>query len=441
MPNLPASCNTRFRKCQLGSLRFFQSRMTVKEAFGSTLVLTGSSMSPRPGRQMTGLWRIMWRMPFQATRRMYAVRGCFSLHLPICMSHMLTASALPLGHFVVPIDMRALGGKICCLETRPFMDASDLINTLMQACGRPPAIAIQAAHAQALSLQDPLGQVWEQLPADVSELGWLRLQLDYTRLPADLLAELRPAPGTTSTTTGALPLVSQGPNVVFMLTECGATIWSIPQLISTVNAQQNIQELAQALGLRGTIPELAQLQVTAACPLSRVAGVSTVTLLGHPADGDVHIVYDASTDGSLAHAMTVNPGTMPRDVMMPAQLDRGLIVTVNGVPMTAQHRPLVTGDLVQLIANPDIFTAVPTMHFTREVHRLRFLAFPTRMPRMRRPATAHVPEWQAQTTTGLQLFYEARFLEHREIFGVPDADTTPVYVVGSQHFCFISLSR
>eukprot|EP00439_Symbiodinium_sp_Y106_P044491 s472_g5.t1 len=383
----------------------------------------------------------MWRMPFQATRRMYAVRGCFSLHLPICMSHMLTASALPLGHFVVPIDMRALGGKICCLETRPFMDASDLINTLMQACGRPPAIAIQAAHAQALSLQDPLGQVWEQLPADVSELGWLRLQLDYTRLPADLLAELRPAPGTTSTTTGALPLVSQGPNVVFMLTECGATIWSIPQLMSTVNAQQNIQELAQALGLRGTIPELAQLQVTAACPLSRVAGVSTVTLLGHPADGDVHIVYDASTDGSLAHAMTVNPGTMPRDVMMPAQLDRGLIVTVNGVPMTAQHRPLVTGDLVQLIANPDIFTAVPTMHFTREVHRLRFLAFPMRMPRMRRPATAHVPEWQAQTTTGLQLFYEARFLEHREIFGVPDADTTPVYVVGSQHFCFISLSR
>ena len=250
------------------------------------------------------------------------VRSARVLLPPLANLHepqvVLTASALPLGHFVIPIDMRALGGKICCLEARPFMDGQDLINTLMQACGRPPALAIQAAHAHALFLQDPLGQVWEQLPGDISELGWLRLQLDFTRLPAELLADLRPAGGTTSTTTGALPLVSQGTNVVFMLTGCGATIWSIPQLISTVNVQQNIQELVQALGLRGTIPERAQLQVTAACPLSRVAGVSTVTLLCHPADDDVHIVYDASTDGSLAHAMTVNPGTMPRDVMMPA---------------------------------------------------------------------------------------------------------------------------
>ena len=345
----------------------------------------------------------------------------------------VTASAIPRTRQVVPIDLRGLGGKICCVVVRPGMDAQEVLSTLFQECGRPPEAALLAFQAQALFLQDPLGRVWEQMPPDLEGLGWLRLQIDTTRLVPDALEPGRQPGVSTTTTTGALPLVSQGSQVAFILTGCGATVRSHPQGIANVNVQENVQQLVQALAMQGTLPDRARLLLTAACPLSRRAGVTIVTLLCYPDDGDVHIVYDASTCGTLVHAMTVNPGTMPRDVMMPAQVDRGFIVTVNGVPMTAQHRPLVTGDLVQLIANPAIFTSVPSMHVTREIHRLRFLAVPMRMPRLARPATAHIPEWQAQATTALQRFYDARFLEHRALFGVPDADTTPVYIVGSQH--------
>ncbi|CAE7301905.1 CACNA1H [Symbiodinium sp. CCMP2592] len=351
----------------------------------------------------------------------------------------VTARAVPIGHLVVPVDLRRLGGKICCMAVRPGMEATELISEVIQFCGRPPDQALQADQAQALFLQDPLGRVWDRMPADLETVGWLQLQVDHTRLFADpLLRGVPPdnpfaAQDTTSTTTEMLPLVSQGSQVIFVLTGCGATVRSQPQSIATVNVQQNVQELVQAHALQGTIPPGARLQLVSACPMSRIAGVTIVPLLCFPDDGDVHIVYDASTCGSLLHAMTVNPGTMPRDVLMPAQHDRGMIVTVNGVPMAAQHRPLATGDLVQLIANPDIFTAVPAMHVTREIHRLRFLAHPMRLPRLTRPTTAHYPEWQAQAAGAMARFFDARFAEHRLLFGVPDGDTTPVYVIGAQH--------
>ncbi|CAE7457439.1 unnamed protein product, partial [Symbiodinium sp. CCMP2592] len=134
--------------------------------------------------------------------------------------------------------------------------------------------------AQALFLQDPLGRVWDRMPADLETVGWLQLQVDHTRLPADPLLRGAPpdnpfaAQDTTSTTTEMLPLVSQGSQVIFVLTGCGATVRSQPQSIATVNVQQNVQELVQAHVLQGTIPPGARLQLVSACPMSRIAGVT-----------------------------------------------------------------------------------------------------------------------------------------------------------------------
>ena len=130
--------------------------------------------------------------------------------------------------------------------------------------------------------------------------------------------------------------------------------------------------------------------------------------------------------------MTVNPGTMPDQVVMPAQAERGLLVLVNGIPQHAQHRPLCTGDLVQLVRDPGSHSVVPATYLLRELHRLRFLALPMRMPRLQQP-TAHFSEWQAQITTGLQLFFERRFIERRDVMGTPDAEHQPIYLIGPGH--------
>ena len=183
---------------------------------------------------------------------------------------------------------------------------------------------------------------------------------------------------------------------------------------------------------RPRIPEGAQLQITGAFPRSRYTNEYLVSLVCFPPDGDVYIAYDPSNGGAFLQAMTVNPGTMPANVVMPAQAERGLLVLVNGIPQHAQNRPLCNGDLVQLVSDPGSHSVVPATFLLREINRLRFLSLPMRLPRLQRPS-AHFSEWQAQATTGLQLFYEARFAERKAIMGSPDAEHQPIYLLGPNH--------
>eukprot|EP00439_Symbiodinium_sp_Y106_P019908 s5753_g2.t1 len=319
--------------------------------------------------------------------------------------------------------------SICCLALAPGAEAEHIIALLIQTCGVPPDIVLRAAQANALFLQDANGRVWDALPLQVEEVQWLALRLDASRCP-----QLAPAvAGGTTFTTTEMRAASDGPTMVtFIMTGCGTTVRLQPQVLAQVDVQASVMSLVLALAIQGRIPEGAQLQITGAFPRSRYTNEYLVSLVCFPPDGDVHVAYDPSNGGAFLHAMTVNPGTMPKDVVMPAQAERGLIVLVNGIPQHAQNRPLCNGDLVQLVNDPGSHSVVPATFLLREINRLRFLSLPMRLPRLPRPS-AHFSESQAQARTGLQLFYEARFTERKAIMGSPDAEHQPIYLLGPNH--------
>ena len=114
----------------------------------------------------------------------------------------LTANAVPLGHLVIPVDLRGLGGKVCCIVIAPGTTADRVIAHIMQTCGAPPDRAIQAAQANALFLQDANGKVWDTFPTQLDEIQWLSLCVDFRVCP-ELAAAARPA--SASTTRPLLP--------------------------------------------------------------------------------------------------------------------------------------------------------------------------------------------------------------------------------------------
>ncbi|CAE7809940.1 unnamed protein product [Symbiodinium sp. CCMP2592] len=315
------------------------------------------------------------------------------------------------------------------VTTAMALPADQVIASVVQACGVPPDSVVRAAQLNALFLQDARGRVWNVMPAQVEEMQWLVLKVDLARHP---YLTPQAAVGTTATTT-AMRANHDGPTTVtFIMSGCGTTVRLQPQILAQTDVQASVMSLVQALAIQGRIPEGAQLQLTGAFPRSRTANEYIVSLICFPPDGDVHIAYDPSNGGSYFQAMTVNPGTMPEDMVMPAQRERGLSVLINGIPQAAQNRPLCNGDLVQLVRDPCSHSVVPITFLLRELNRLRFLSIPMRMPRLQRPS-AHFSEWQAQAATGLQLFYEARFAERKATMGMPDAQHQPIYLLGPNH--------
>ncbi|CAE7809930.1 unnamed protein product [Symbiodinium sp. CCMP2592] len=105
----------------------------------------------------------------------------------------LTPAAAAFGHLCVPIDMRPHGGRPCTLLMRPGLTAQEVIELACHECPAGPAFALACAPRDCLIL-DAQGQIWDVLPADLSQLQWLRIQ--PTGGPDAAQAE-----STTSTTT------------------------------------------------------------------------------------------------------------------------------------------------------------------------------------------------------------------------------------------------
>ncbi|CAE7734509.1 unnamed protein product [Symbiodinium sp. CCMP2592] len=105
----------------------------------------------------------------------------------------LTPADAAMGHLCVPIDTRPHGGRPCTLLMRPGITAQEVIELACQNCPAGPAFAL-ACEPRDCFLVDAQGHIWDELPADLSQLQWLRIQPTGGQ-------DAAPATSTTSTTT------------------------------------------------------------------------------------------------------------------------------------------------------------------------------------------------------------------------------------------------
>ena len=350
----------------------------------------------------------------------------------------LTPQSARPNELCVPIDMRPFGGRPCTMLLQAGAQAADVIRAALQACPRGPAFLPPFHDERGLYFLDARGQVWHELPHDLSQLQWLRVSsagpLDVLTAEEDFVAQgaLPSAGPTTATSTWVGHSVVE--HVSFVLTGMGITLRLHPQHVSQVRIIDSVADLTMALARQRAMPPRARLVLTAGQPHPQTRRHVTILLLLYPEDHRRHVVLDPSSDGSMAQSISVDARTCPEELVAAAQAREGYVAFVNGCPQAASRRVLYNGDYTQVVRMPAQHRVAPTDWFYELFPELRLLAFPIVIPRLER-ATANPLEPMVQTVVrdAFVRYLRQRFEERTQAVGQPAADTQAVIVQGAAH--------
>ena len=338
----------------------------------------------------------------------------------------------------VPIDMRPFGGRPCTLLLQAGSQAADVVRTALHACPHGPIFLPPSHDGRDLHLLDARGQVWHELPHDLSQLQWLRISgtgpLEVLTTEEDFMSPSASLPMGTTTATSTWVGHSVVEHVSFVLTGMGITIRLHPQHVSQVRIADSIADLVMALARQRAMPPRARLVLTAGQPHPQTRRHVTILLLLYPEDHRRHVVLDPSSDGSMAQSISVDAQTCPEELVAAAQAREGYVAVVNGCPQAASRRVLYNGDYTQVVRMPAQHRVAPTDWFYELFPELRWLAFPIVIPRLER-ATLNPLEPMVQTVVrdAFLRYLRQRFAERAQSMGQPAADTQAVIVHGAAH--------
>ena len=284
----------------------------------------------------------------------------------------------------VPIDLRPLGGRPCTLLLQEGMPAQDVIQEAFRVCPTGPMFAPPPGEARDLFLVDAQGNVWEELPLELSQLQWLRIQ---GRRPLDMLLQPlqepqygpnTPAPlsGATSFTTTWVMEQQNVQTVSFILAGLGSTIRLHPQHVSQARVPDSIADLVMAISRQRRLPPKTRVALVAAQPMPLQIQHIALLFIIYPEDERKHIILDPSGDGSMAQSISVDDRTRPEELLAEAQRRQGYEISVNGIPHSAMRRNIQTGDYVQVIHNPRRHRVSPTDWYYQIYPDLRLFASP-----------------------------------------------------------------
>ena len=342
----------------------------------------------------------------------------------------------------VPIDLRPLGGRPCTLLLQEGTPAQDVILEALRACPAGPLFVPPSGEARDLFLVDAQGNVWDELPPDLSQLQWLRIQ---GRRPLDMLQAASPEPqygptapshraGTTTLTATWVMEQQNVQTVSFILAGLGITVRLHPQHISQARVPESMADLVMAIARQRRLPPRTRVTLVAAQPMPLQIQHIALLFIIYPEDDRRHIILDPSGDGSMAQSISVDDQTRPEELLAEAQRRQGYEISVNGIPQSAMRRGICTGDYVQVIHNPRRHRVSPADWYYQIYPDLRLFAFPIEFPRLQR-ATAMPLDALAQTQVrdGLLRYLQPRLEQQRGIMGQPAADRQPVFVHGPGH--------
>ncbi|OLQ06599.1 putative E3 ubiquitin-protein ligase HERC1 [Symbiodinium microadriaticum] len=354
----------------------------------------------------------------------------------------LTPAEAAHNQLCVPIDMRPLGGRPCTLLLESGMPAPTVISEAFRVCPAGPLFAPPDGEVRNLFLVDAQGNVWEELPADLAQLQWLRVQ---GRRPFDVLQpqlpepqfgpsiRLPPAAATTLTTTWVMEQQNVQ-TISFILAGLGSTIRLHPQHVSQARVAESIADLVLAMARQRGLPPRARVALVAAQPMPLMIQHIALLFVIYPDDGRRHIILDPSGDGSMAQSISVDEQTRPEELLAEAQRRQNYVISVNGIPHSAMRRCIQTGDYVQVIHSPRRHRVSPTDWYYQIFPDLRLFAFAIEIPRLQRATAAPLDALvQTQVRDGLLRYLHPRLAQQRESMGQPAADTQPVFIHGPGH--------
>ena len=338
----------------------------------------------------------------------------------------------------VPIDLRPLGGRPCTLLLAAGTAASEVITEAFRRCPGGPLFTPQAEDGRAYFLMDAQGNVWEELPGDLSQLQWLRIA---SNRPADLMQQdIQFGPGiaavpphTTLSTTWMLEQ-QQVQTVSFILAGLGITVRLHPQHISQARVADSVGDLVMAIARQRSLPQRARIILAAAQPMPlQIQHVALIFII-YPEDGRRHVILDPSGDGSMANSISVDDTSRPEELIGDAQRRQGFVAAVNGITQAAVRRAICTGDYVQVVQHPRLHRVSPTDWYYQIFPDLRLFAFPIEIPRLQR-ATAEPLNTvlQTQVRDGFLRYLRARLDQRADEMGRPSVDRQPVIVQGPHH--------
>ncbi|CAE7443963.1 unnamed protein product, partial [Symbiodinium sp. CCMP2456] len=380
-----------------------------------------------------------------------AIRSCsegtkaaqvLELHLPGVATPqiVLTPATATQQQLCVPIDMRPFGGRPCTLLLTAGAPSQDVIQQALQTCPAGPVFLPPAQDGRDLFLVDARGQVWYELPADLSQLQWLRISgqqpLDALVTEQDFFAPSAHAVRTaaSSTTTSTWVGHSVVEHVSFVMAGLGITIRLHPQHVSQVSVPDSIADLVMALARQRALPPRTRIVLTAAQPHPLTRKHVTILFLLFPEDHRRHVILDPSADGSMAQSISIDPNSRPEELVAAAQAREGYIATVNGCPRAASRRVLYNGDYTQVVQRPRDHRVAPTDWFYELYPDLRLFAFPVEIPRLQRAtATPLDPTVQTLVRDAFLRYLRQRMTDRRQVMGQPAADTQAVVVQGAAH--------
>ena len=261
------------------------------------------------------------------------------------------------GQLCVPLDLRPHGGRPCTLLLSPGTAAPDVIAAAFRQCPGVPLLTPDALDD--FFLMDAQGQVWDELPADLGQLQWLRVQ--RTTEDEDMLEEVEFRPfgapmytvleSTAGTTTEVLGH-EQVQQITLVLAGLGITVRLHPQLLGHMRVEDSLSDLVLALARQRRLPPRSRVVLAATQPHPLSIQHVTIVFTLYPEDDRRHILLDSSADGSMVQSMAVDARTRPEEMVASAQARQGYVAVVNGVTQAAVRRCLYHGDYVQVVQNP-----------------------------------------------------------------------------------------
>ncbi|CAE7750061.1 unnamed protein product [Symbiodinium microadriaticum] len=350
----------------------------------------------------------------------------------------LTPADAAINQLCVPIDLRPLGGRPCTLLLTAHMPALDVIQEAFSVCPAGPLFTPTAFDARALFLVDAQGNVWDELPLELSQLQWLRVQ---GRQPLDILQPERQigpgAPARSNGTTHTTTWVMEQQNVQtvsFILAGLGITVRLHPQHVSQARVAESIADLVMAIARQKRLPPRTRVVLAAAQPMPLQIQHVAVLFIIYPDDDRKHIILDPSGDGSMAQSISIDDHARPEELLAEAQRRQEYVIAVNGIPHCAMRRHLQTGDYVQVIHGPRRHRVSPSDWYYQIYPDLRLFAFPIEIPRLQRATATPLDALvQTQVRDSFLRYLRTRLAQQNNIMGQPAATTQPVFIQGPGH--------
>ena len=345
----------------------------------------------------------------------------------------ITQGESPDEHTVLPIDMRGIGHGILPIMLSPGMNPDDVFQAAIQELPSLRQILDDPLYASTLYLQDAQGQVYDSLPAHLTALQWLAIR----RQPiSEVMAETEAL--LTSTSTTSTQAVAAEPEVVsFILVGEGITLRRVPEMITQADPQEAVIDLVDSMTRMGRFSQGASLRMAPVIPRTSRATLFVIPLLVVPPTNDVVIFLDPGVDGSQVHALHLEPGTWPEDLLTVCQRRRGIRLYINGGHSAVCRRPLVTGDMVQQIpAGHHTGVARHAGYALAAINRLRCLTMPLAIPAMRMYIHGGVQGpfvAPAQGTASLRTVVERIFEDRVEVLGRPARTSKLLFILQEGH--------